>query len=104
MDVTSTAASTIQVNQKPNATKPDNIGKLPPTPEDANLKAIQTEIKQITDDMKDSKLKELPKDTVDFSNSKAQKIQEINVTTPAAPLDKEASPAPEAVKENTPAA
>lgn len=102
MDITSTAASTIQVNQKPTTTKPDSLGKQPPTPEDANLKAIQTEIKQITDEMKDSKLQPLKQDTANFA--KSEKAEEINMTTPASPLEAKPDNSEKPIKENTPAA
>ena len=93
MDITSTSASTVQVN-KP-ATNP--IAAQPaatPIPEDTNLKAIQAEIKQITDEMKQtlsSKLQPLPKDTIELS--KPQAAQEVAPPPQAqAPIIQEPSP------------
>ena len=71
MDITSTSASSIQVN------KPSTPNAAPAAiaiPEDTNLKAIQDEIKQITDEMKqalDSKLQPLAQDTVQLSKTPA---------------------------------
>lgn len=101
MDITSTAALPTPVAQKPTALKTDKP-ITPKLPDDANIQAIQKEISQISDEVKNSKLAPLAKDTVDFT--KSQEAEIVNMTTPASPLEKAANPAPEPIKENTPAA
>lgn len=108
MDVTSTAAaSTAPVNKN---TQPPVQNNTTPGPKDAELQAIQNEISQISEAVKNSKIPPLQQDTVSF-NKPAEKPSEqainreiVNMTTPSSPLEtKDTAPADPA-KKDTPAA
>lgn len=101
MDVMSTARTASQTpitNQKPT----NYIANPQIPPDDANLKAITEEMKQIANKMKEdsnSQLAPLRKDTANFANSQEARI--IDSTIPANPIENKPE---ETVKTNTPAA
>lgn len=107
MDVTSVAATpTVQANKntQPPAQNP------PVTPQNTDLQAIQNEINQISEAVKNSKIQQLQQDT--FSPSKpADKASEqainreiVNMTMPSSPLEKKDAAPADPTKKVTPAA